>query len=65
MAGSLDDMLSVGMGGEQSSLPYEEVRDYFHYIDNYVDDLDRAAEQTAEALGILAGADPARLSPDM
>jgi len=26
-------------------LPYEEVRDYFHYIDNYVDDLDRAAER--------------------
>ena len=25
-------------------LPYEEVRDYFHYKDNYIDDLDRAAE---------------------
>ncbi|MEW6258235.1 MAG: short-chain fatty acyl-CoA regulator family protein [Pseudomonadota bacterium] len=55
---SLDDMLSVGMGGEAKLVPYEEVRDYFHYIDNYVDDLDRAAEQTAEALGVLAGADP-------
>lgn len=25
-------------------LPYEEIRDYFHYNDNYIDDLDRAAE---------------------
>lgn len=25
-------------------LPYEEVRDHFHYNDNYVDELDRAAE---------------------
>ncbi|WP_127090034.1 helix-turn-helix domain-containing protein [Aquabacter cavernae] len=55
---SLDDMLTVGMGGEAKLVPYEEVRDYFHYIDNYVDALDRAAEDTAEALGILAGADP-------
>ncbi|MGB3244101.1 MAG: short-chain fatty acyl-CoA regulator family protein [Sulfitobacter sp.] len=26
-------------------LPYEEVRDYFHYKDNYIDDLDRVAEE--------------------
>lgn len=25
-------------------LPYEEVRDHFHYNDNYIDELDRAAE---------------------
>ncbi|MEW6121479.1 MAG: short-chain fatty acyl-CoA regulator family protein [Pseudomonadota bacterium] len=55
---SLDDMLSVGMGAEAKLVPYEEVRDYFHYIDNYVDALDRAAEETAEALGILSGTDP-------
>ncbi|MEQ8599710.1 MAG: short-chain fatty acyl-CoA regulator family protein [Devosia sp.] len=30
---------------------YEEVRDFFHYADNYIDPLDRAAETLAEALG--------------
>ncbi|MBY0364422.1 MAG: short-chain fatty acyl-CoA regulator family protein [Phreatobacter sp.] len=38
-------------------LPYEEVRDYFHYVDNYVDDLDRAAEDLAERLGLAAASD--------
>jgi XRE family transcriptional regulator, fatty acid utilization regulator len=28
-------------------LPYEEVRDYFHYKDNYIDELDREAESFA------------------
>ncbi|MEM1163826.1 MAG: ImmA/IrrE family metallo-endopeptidase, partial [Pseudomonadota bacterium] len=31
-------------------LPYEEVRDYFHYKDNYIDDLDRAAESFAKTI---------------
>ena len=58
---SLDDMLTAGGDGadEAKLIPYEEVRDYFHYIDNYVDDLDRAAEALAERLGVLAGSDPA------
>ncbi len=30
-----------------SLLPYEEVRDFFHYKDNYIDALDRAAEAVA------------------
>ncbi|GAB5427386.1 MAG: XRE family transcriptional regulator [Devosia indica] len=30
---------------------YEEVRDFFHYADNYIDPLDRAAETLADALG--------------
>ncbi|KKC37962.1 Cro/Cl family transcriptional regulator [Devosia epidermidihirudinis] len=30
---------------------YEEVRDFFHYADNYVDPLDRAAEALATELG--------------
>ena len=54
---SLDDILTVGAAGEGKLVPYEEVRDFFHYIDNYVDDLDRAAEAGAEEMGILAGAD--------
>ncbi|QCK85310.1 ImmA/IrrE family metallo-endopeptidase [Phreatobacter aquaticus] len=44
-------------GGEAALLPYEEVRDYFHYVDNYVDDLDRAAEDLAERLGLSAASD--------
>jgi predicted transcriptional regulator/transcriptional regulator with XRE-family HTH domain len=32
-------------------LPWEEVRDFFHYCDNYIDPIDRAAERFAEALG--------------
>ena len=39
-----------------SLLPYEEVRDYFHYRDNYVHALDLAAERLAEAIGL----DPAK-----
>ena len=37
----------------QSSMQtaYEEVRDFFHYADNYVDPLDRAAETLAGELG--------------
>ncbi|MGR7993706.1 short-chain fatty acyl-CoA regulator family protein [Xanthobacter sp. ZOL 2024] len=59
---SLDDMLTAGVpprADEAKLIPYEEVRDFFHYIDNYVDGLDRAAEATALALGVLDGADPA------
>src|SRR5690606_9967710 len=33
---------------------YEEVRDFFHYADNYIDPLDRAAEALAAELGELA-----------
>ena len=43
---SLDDRLS----GAPS--PYDEVRDFFHFVDNYVDDLDRAAETLAGRLGL-------------
>ncbi|MGB0507407.1 MAG: helix-turn-helix domain-containing protein [Pikeienuella sp.] len=43
---ALDDRL----GREDSALtpsPWEEVRDFFHYCDNYVDAIDRAAEHFA------------------
>ncbi|MER9474931.1 short-chain fatty acyl-CoA regulator family protein [Mesorhizobium sp. M0520] len=33
--------------------PYEEVRDFFHFVDNYVEGLDQAAEHLASALGPL------------
>ncbi|MCY6380136.1 helix-turn-helix domain-containing protein [Hoeflea prorocentri] len=42
----LDDTLERS-GGLNEPTPYEEVRDFFHYIDNYVHELDIAAEQLA------------------
>ena len=32
--------------------PYEEVRDFFHFVDNYIHDLDIAAEELAEMLNL-------------
>lgn len=51
---SLDDALQQD---ERTLLPqpYEEVRDFFHYKDNYVDWLDRSAEDLANGIG--AGGD--------
>ncbi|KEP70821.1 Cro/Cl family transcriptional regulator [Thioclava dalianensis] len=41
---SLDEAL--GRDGTQTVLsPWEEVRDFFHYCDNYIDAVDRAAER--------------------
>ena len=40
---SLDDALGREDAGLRTS-PWEEVRDFFHYCDNYVDAVDRAAE---------------------
>ncbi len=41
---------ALGRTGEGAS-PWEEVRDFFHYCDNYIDPVDRAAEATAAKLG--------------
>jgi predicted transcriptional regulator len=38
-----------------SLLPYEEVRDFFHFKDNYIDGLDRAAEELAQEIGVQEG----------
>ena len=46
--------LDEALGREDSSIrpsPWEEVRDFFHYCDNYVDAVDRAAEQFARTPG--------------
>ena len=45
----LDDTLERS-GGLNEPTPYEEVRDFFHYIDNYVHELDLAAERLADRL---------------
>ncbi|WP_193176893.1 helix-turn-helix domain-containing protein [Oricola nitratireducens] len=46
----LDDTLER-TGAQSDPTPYEEVRDFFHYMDNYVDGLDREAERLAARLG--------------
>jgi XRE family transcriptional regulator, fatty acid utilization regulator len=50
----VDEALSSDTGGV-ARLPWEEVRDWFHLANNYVDPLDRAAEALAARLG---GASP-------
>ncbi|WP_269585470.1 helix-turn-helix domain-containing protein [Roseibium sp. Sym1] len=51
-----DDLVQQGGTGEEDTGPrksaYDEVRDYFHYMDNYVDALDRAAEKLARETGL-------------
>ncbi|MFV2054037.1 helix-turn-helix domain-containing protein [Aliiroseovarius sp. YM-037] len=48
---SLNDILEKGQI-PAIPLPYEEVRDFFHYSDNYFDSLDKAAEARAREVGI-------------
>lgn len=58
--------LSEAIGSEDAAmapLPWEEVRDFFHYCDNYIDAVDRAAErQGAELNGDRLAALTQRLS---
>ena len=50
---SLDEALGRADSRLQSS-PWEEVRDFFHYCDNYIDAVDRAAERFAgKAIGTM------------
>lgn len=45
--------LDEALGREDATLkpsPWEEVRDFFHYCDNYLDAIDRAAEHFAEGV---------------
>ncbi len=51
---SLDDAL--GREDALAPQPWEEVRDFFHYCDNYIDAVDRAAESFAAAAGLGPGA---------
>ncbi|MBY0612656.1 MAG: short-chain fatty acyl-CoA regulator family protein [Beijerinckiaceae bacterium] len=45
----IDENLSTGRGESDATvpLPFEEVRNFFHYTNNYIDPLDRAAEALA------------------
>lgn len=47
---SLDEALGREDARTQSS-PWDEVRDFFHYCDNYIDAVDRAAEHFAQPTG--------------
>jgi predicted transcriptional regulator/DNA-binding XRE family transcriptional regulator len=45
--------LNEALGRDEGALvaqPWEEVRDFFHYCDNYIDAIDRAAERFAAGL---------------
>ena len=54
-----DEAVSLDEATAASSLlPYEEVRDFFHYKDNYLDALDRAAEALADEIGFGPGLAP-------
>jgi predicted transcriptional regulator/DNA-binding XRE family transcriptional regulator len=48
---SLDEMLGRD-GRDSAQSPWEEVRDFFHYCDNYLDAVDRAAERFAQNVGL-------------
>jgi len=47
----VDEAISVDAPSRSARLPWEEVRDWFHLSNNYVDRLDRSAEDLTEALG--------------
>ncbi len=47
----LDDKIDSGAMGESGRLPWEEIRDWFHEAGNYIDPIDRLAEELAEEIG--------------
>ncbi|WP_105374796.1 helix-turn-helix domain-containing protein [Neorhizobium huautlense] len=47
---SMDDRL--GRAAAAETTPYDEVRDFFHFVDNYLHDIDTAAEKLAFDLGL-------------
>ena len=58
---ALDEAIALDESSAVSApLPYEEVRDYFHYKDNYIHALDTAAEAVAELMHTGADAPEAR-----
>lgn len=53
---TLDDTLAIDRTDVSAAvLPYEEVRDFFHYRDNYIHELDLAAEEIAAQHGFGLG----------
>lgn len=62
----LNEAVSTGRVGSEREpavlLPYEEVRDFFHYRANYFDGLDRAAEIRSEELIVAQNAPGVKLA---
>lgn len=56
---SMDDRL--GRAALTETTPYDEVRDYFHFVDNYIHELDILAERLAEEIGLGGGDNHAAL----
>ncbi|QIE42878.1 helix-turn-helix domain-containing protein [Meridianimarinicoccus aquatilis] len=59
---SLDEALGRGGQGPGLASPWEEVRDFFHYCNNYIDAVDRAAERFstgADTISLRARAEAA------
>ncbi len=59
--------LDEALGREDASLkpsPWEEVRDFFHYCDNYIDAIDRAAEHVSQGAATGNRRDVAQLAED-
>jgi predicted transcriptional regulator/transcriptional regulator with XRE-family HTH domain len=55
----LDETVHIRSAEAANALtPYQEVRDFFHYRDNYVDDVDVAAENLAASVGIAGDRAP-------
>jgi transcriptional regulator with XRE-family HTH domain len=48
---SINDTLGRSLAAVEAT-PYEEVRDFFHFVDNYIGDLDQLAEALAAEIGI-------------
>jgi len=47
--------LDEALGRDETALapsPWDEVRDFFHYCDNYIDSIDHVAERYADAAGL-------------
>ena len=57
---SFDDRL--GSASAQEVTPYDEVRDFFHFVDNYIHELDLAAESLATELRLGEGENHAALT---
>ena len=56
---SINDTLGRSLAAIETT-PYEEVRDFFHFVDNYIGDLDLLAERLSGEIGI-GDADPGPL----
>jgi predicted transcriptional regulator/transcriptional regulator with XRE-family HTH domain len=55
----VDETVGIRSASAPTALtPYQEVRDFFHYRDNYVDELDVAGEALATEIGLGADVPP-------